>query len=271
MTIRSELHCHTTASDGVIVPSLLFEEARDCGITHLVVTDHDTFDGYSELLKHSLIGPKLFPGIELSASYDGQDVHILGYFVDPHDRLLLTACEQTLHRRKQRTLIMAERLMADGYKCSGEDFEALGLTTINRANLARVLTLNGHAETIMDAFDIYLSEDSPYYEPRGDMDAREAIELIRGSGGIAVIAHPYHYGLVDLIPYFVSQGLGGIEAFHSEHPLSVARHLEQMGHEMDILVTGGSDYHGDSVHDAVLGGCQPSQEDLKKLFSYADD
>ena len=125
------------------------------------MTDHDTCEGYNEVKKSNLSDPLIFPGIELSASYDGQDVHILGYFIDTQDAALVAACDQTVRRREQRTLIMMERLAADGYACTLEDFRALDLETINRANLARVLTMNGHAETIMDAFDTYLSEDSP--------------------------------------------------------------------------------------------------------------
>jgi 3',5'-nucleoside bisphosphate phosphatase len=266
--IRAELHCHTTASDGVITPAELLAQAETAGLTHLVITDHDILDGYREAtsLASSIA---LFPGIELSASHDGRDVHILGYFIDPDDASLAAACRQTNERREERTRIMMSRLTDDGFRCLPDDFAAAGFSVINRANLARVMVAQGYAQTIDEVFDTYLSEESPYYEPRGDMDAREAIELVRDSGGVSVLAHPYHYGLVEYIPYLASQGLSGIEAFHSEHPLVVASYLERMGHEMGILVTGGSDYHGDGVHGAVLGGCQPSQADLDALFAHA--
>lgn len=269
MPIRAELHCHTNASDGVLDAAELLERACGIGLNRVVITDHDTCRGYTSIRDRSFKGLVCYPGIEISSEAGSYDAHVLGYFVDVDDERLSDACMQAVRLRTNRTLQMMERLSDAGYPCSLEEMHAQGYTVVNRSNLARMLVAHGDASSVNDAFSTFLSSRSPYYVPLRYMDVRDAIHLIASCGGVPVLAHPYYYGLVNQIPRLVKEGLQGIEAYHSEQSASVAKYLERMGHDLGILVTGGSDYHGDHVHRAVLGSCQPSQVDMVRLFERA--
>lgn len=268
--IHAELHCHTNRSDGVLAPSELVMRAREAGLNRIVITDHDTSDGYRAIRDSVFEGISVYSGIEISSAAGSYDAHVLGYFVDPDDHALMAVCAETVERRAERTLVMMERLVNDGYPCAPENLREQGYEVVNRSNVARLLVNHGDASTVSDAFSRFLSSSSPYYEPIRNIDVRDAIDIIKGAGGTPVLAHPYYYGLVGQIPRLVRYGLQGIEAYHSEQSAFESAYLDRMGHELGILVTGGSDFHGDNVHRAVIGGCQPAQEDMVRLFERAE-
>ena len=261
-----EMHCHTTCSDGVLTPSELIAKAAACGLTHISVTDHDSVAAYRELRDISLRGLCLIPGIEVSARHDGMDIHMLGYYIDPFSPTLDGVLEDARAKRAARTVRIIEKLEQGGYDISVDRFEREGLT-LNRSNIARMIANNGEAESFDQVFRELIGQGCPFYVEKDDMAPEEAIRLIHEVGGIAVIAHARHYGVEHLIPLLAEKGLDGVECYHSEQDSEDERVLLAIAHDLGLLVTGGSDYHGDAVHPSSLGGNQPGQEDIERFLA----
>lgn len=259
--MKIEMHCHTDHSDGILSVSALLDRAVEAGITHIAISDHDNVDAYPEALEIAPDGLAVLPAVELSTTMDGRDVHMLGYFLDMGYEPLLDEMERCRSSRANRTKAIIERLEADGYPISVGCFEEKGLA-LNRSNIARVLFEQGATSYVDEAFDTLIGRGKPYFEPRKDIDSLLALRLLLEAGGVPVIAHPAHYGVVDLIEPLHEQGLMGIECYHSEQSPAESEMLEAMARELGMIVTGGSDYHGDAMHPSVLGGNQPSEADI---------
>lgn len=282
--IRFELHAHTDASDGLDTARELLDKAREAGIEYLAITDHDTVEGYLAAERHlisdaaglrgaedapanTMARPlQLIPGIEISSQYEGRDVHMLGYYFDPTHEPLLDKLEQARLRRTERSAHMAEALRHDGYPVSVELLDERGMT-INRTNIARLLIQGGVVDSIDQAFATLLGDDAKYYVDREDISSIEAIELIISAGGLPVIAHPHLYRVDDLIEPLAEHGLRGVEAYHIEHSAFDAARLAHEAQRSGLLVTGGSDWHGDQLHGASLGASLLPQRYLEEFLA----
>lgn len=264
--MKAELHCHTTCSDGVVTPEELLQEAAECGLTHICITDHDTVAAYGMLAGRVPEGIALIPGIEISSRCDDRDVHMLGYFIDLGNAALLAEMEEGRQRRARRTERMAEMLEAAGYDISIGYFEEAGLT-LNRSNIARRIAQTSDELSFGDVFDKLIGKGCPFYVEKDDIASEDAIDLIHGAGGIASIAHARHYHVDDLIPHLADCGLDAIECYHCEQDEADARILRTYAEGLELLVTGGSDYHGDDVHPSRLAGNEPPAEDLERFFA----
>ncbi len=261
-----EMHCHTVHSDGVISVSELLDRASAANLTHIAITDHDTTSGCLEAATIMPRGIRLIPGVEISSRYFGRDLHMLGYFIDPLNRNLLDKLNKALEGRSRRTQKMVGLLQKAGFDISVEWFEQTG-TVLNRSNIARRLVEIGAVSSFGDAFDEYLDRGRPFYVEKTDMPSHEAVEAIHAAGGIAVIAHPAHYNVEDAIePLVKSYGLDGVECFHSEQSQDDAMRLMATAKDLGLLITGGSDYHGDDVHPGSLSLCSPSLEDVEAFL-----
>ncbi|MGI6220788.1 MAG: PHP domain-containing protein [Coriobacteriales bacterium] len=260
--IRIEMHSHTDCSDGVVTPEELVGLAAAKGLTHLAITDHDTFAALDRARAVLPSGMRLIPGVEISAAAGERDVHVLGYFLDEHNAALNAEIARCSRSRDERSAKMADNLAADGYHVSAAILAERGLTP-NRSNIARLLVEAGDLENTDVAFATVLNRKSKYYVPRRDVEVHLAVRLIKDAGGIAVVAHPRHYHVVDVIDELIPDGLDGVECFHSEQTVEDEEFLVPFARERGLLVTGGSDFHGDSVHPSVLAGNMPSQEDIR--------
>ncbi len=268
-----DLHCHTSASDGTLSPRELVERAKADGADVVAVTDHDTVDGIAEAMRNGeQAGVRVVPGIELSC-YEERSVHMLGYFIDPTSRLLLEELTLLQEERVNRARRMVERLNELGYELTFDEVkEQSEGDVLARPHIARAMVTRGHIENVRDAFTPDLIGDGG----KADVTKRsptpgEGIELIRQAGGVAVMAHPavgHHEGPersvpVALIEALKGKGLQGIEVDHPDHPRALRDELGALAATLDLIGTGGSDFHGEPGHR--IGNCTTSLDALDAL------
>ena len=248
-----DLHLHTTASDGALTPSQLVERAARCGITVLSITDHDTTAGVAEgqaaADRHGLT---LVPGIEITAVERGRDVHVLGYFIDPHHAALAEFLVRQRADRLRRVIDIGARLSELGCPIDTDalvqEAVASGGRSVGRPRVADALVAAGHARDRDDAFARLLGTDCPAFIPRSGEIPEAVVAVIRRAGGIASLAHPVHLKNDDLIRRLADAGLQAIEARHRDHDADTERHYRELAARFNMAVTGGSDFHND--HDA---------------------
>lgn len=251
-----DLHLHTTASDGLLDPPALVAEAQRRDVSVLSVTDHDTVAGLDPAADAARRrGIRFVPGIEISTTSAGQEIHILGYFLDPRDGALLSFLEGTRAARIGRLRAIAAKLRDLGIVVDVEPLLASGKPgTVGRPHLARALVREGYVGSFDEAFDLYLAQGRPAYVERPDVAPARAIEVIAAARGIPVLAHPGLYQADGIIPSLVDHGLRGVEVYHAQHTPADIVEYRRVAARFDLLVTGGSDFHGDAGIGAGAGG-----------------
>ena len=270
-----DLHLHTTASDGRSSPERLVEEAAAAGLTTMAVTDHDTVAATREITNRCAArGMRAVSGIEITAIRRGHDVHVLGYFLDAaHEELLAFLAGQRQERIARveaigRVLASAglvldvARLVADSKRQDGR--------SIGRPQIARALVEAGHVADTREAFDVWLGDGRPAFVPRGGAPPERVIEIIHAAGGLASLAHPGTTAIDDHIATLRDAGLDALEAYHSDHPPEMRDRYRALARQLDLLVTGGSDYHGDPAHGLAPGSVTLPEDDFERLASRAN-
>lgn len=255
-----DLHVHTTASDGLFTPAQVINEALRLGLTGVAITDHDTTDGIEEALaevRRLALGDRflVIPGIELNTEGGEREIHILGYFIDWHHPRLLQRLGEVLEARGKRVINMVEKLNHLGIKVSVEEVrqEAKG-EVIGRPHVAQVLIKNGYVSSVKEAFERYIGRNGPAYVPRYKFEPSEAIQLIKEAGGVPVLAHPGLIGDDGLTRKLIHLGVKGLEVYYPEHSKADERRYLAMAEEYGLIVTGGSDFHGDPNNRAAWLG-----------------
>ena len=257
MTYKADLHLHTTASDGSDTPSELIAKALAHGIEVMAITDHDTLVGSSEAVKMPDTGVKIITGIEFSCRYFGEcdfDCHILGYGFDPASPAMLAAIA---HGREMRLFKLEARLKYllehFGISFTDEDIAWLhSLNSVARPHLGQLLIKQGYVENMSEAFDKYLKVGG---FPDDRIDAKEAISAIKAAGGIPVYAHSIggerekrltESEVTQRIDALIGIGLMGLECYYSRYSDSDEEMLVRIAEERGLLISGGSDYHGEN-------------------------
>ena len=260
-----DLHVHSNASDGTLTPTEVVELAVANHISVIALTDHDTLVGIPEAQAAALFAiqkghkVQVIPGAELSVSYGKKDIHILGLFVDPINKLLLQSLATARLKRDERNEKMAANLAAAGLDISIDKIRAIeGDAVLTRAHFAKYLVEHGYVKTNQDAFNKYLSINCSYYVPREYLDPGEAINLIQSAGGLAILAHPllYKYSLAEveqLVSDLTNQGLDGIEAIYSSNVGFDEGHMRHLANKYGLVISGGSDFHGANKQGLDLG------------------
>jgi len=257
-----DLHCHSTASDGTLSPAEVVQLARRTGLTALALTDHDTVGGVAEAAAEAAkVGLDFLSGIEISAEIPAPaTLHILGYGVDPTSPALVELTRQLIEGRDNRNPRIIAKLNEMGVAVTMDEWhaEANG-GVLGRPHLAAVLLRKGYVSSIKDAFNKYLGQGSPAYADKEKLTSRQALEMIRASGGLPVLAHAAQLRtendaqLDTLVRGLVDQGLAGIEVFHSDHDAGWVAKTMALAQRYDLLKTGGSDFHGTNKKDIDLG------------------
>ncbi|MCZ8511409.1 PHP domain-containing protein [Paenibacillus filicis] len=273
----ADLHSHTTASDGTQSPSDNVRLAAEAGLAAMAVTDHDTVAGLEEARQAGLkYGIAVVPGVEISTVRDGQDIHVLGYWIDYTDPLLLGRLAELRAVRERRNEMILERLRALGLEMTYQDvLDSLqtvkrGDDTIGRPHIADALVRKGYVGTMKEAFDRYLAQGAAAYVNPPRIDPVTAVRWIQEAGGAAVLAHPGLYGLDSLIPELAAQGLAGVEAYHADHTPEQEAHYAVLAAAYGLLVTAGSDFHGERggvVFHAPIGSCRIGAEITDQLYT----
>lgn len=266
-----DLHLHTTASDGRLSPTALVARAADAGLTTIAVTDHDTTAGLDEARQHAAI--EVITGIELTSVHAGRDVHILGYFFDPANARLAQLLETQRALRVARVREIGRRLAGLGMPIDVERIIQDGAQkpgrSVGRPLLARELVAQGHVSSVQDAFDRYLGTGRPAFVPREGRGPEEFVRAVHDAGGVTSFAHPGVTKQDELIERLVAEGLDAIEAYHSDHAPDVRDALLHLARRMGVLVTGGSDFHGDDERRRPLGAVSLPTEDFALLAAAA--
>lgn len=270
---KIDLHCHTTASDGIKTPSQLIDYAFSCKVEVLAVTDHDTIGGLVEAVAYasSAASFTLVTGIEFSIEYSGGSFHLLGLNIDHNNKPLI---EKTLHLqdvRDRRIYHIIDDLARHNIYIPVEDvlLESKG-GAAGRPHVARTMVRHGYARDINEVFQKYLVKGKPGYVSKERTPLSEAVSLIKEAGGMAVIAHPVSLNFKDfgvfesLLRGFIDHGVEGIEVYSSMHKDSEVRKFKELALRYNLAVTGGSDYHGDK-HES-LGYYQPDKPIPFEIF-----
>ncbi len=257
MTGGIDLHSHTTASDGSLSPRELVREAVRLGIRVLAITDHDSTDGLADALDEAASHPPLtiVPGTEINTDVEGGEIHILGYFLRYEEDWFQAFLHEQREERVRRVHRIADRLADLGMPIDPEEVFALAKEgSAGRPHIAQVMVARGYVGSVREAFDKYLRSGGPAHVSRKKVTPAEAVALIRKARGVPVLAHPGLAGKDEMIPELIGAGLMGIECYYTDHtPAQTAAYL-QMCKELDLVATGGSDFHGSTVgYGAQLG------------------
>ncbi len=242
---RVDLHAHTLFSDGALTPEGVVAHALERSLAALAITDHDSIEGVERARLAAGSSLELVPGIEVSSSLNGVDIHILGYYLDPEDDELTRALARFREERLQRALAMVERLRELG---AAVDFEVVlelaGPGVVGRPHVAEALVRAGHVESVEEAFRRFIGSHAEAFVSRPSFRPERAIALIHSAGGVSVLAHP-GTSLSDLvIEELAAAGLRGLEVWHPQHGAAAVRRFRALARRLDLLETGGSDFHG---------------------------
>jgi predicted metal-dependent phosphoesterase TrpH len=262
-----DLHTHSTASDGTLAPGALGALAASVGVAAIALTDHDTTRGLAACAEGCRrAGVAFVPGIELSADAaalrppvpEGEKtgtLHILGLFVRHDDPLLQEIHERLLLARQERNPQIIRNLQGLGVKIEYEEVLALAAASdtriVGRPHIAQVMVKKGYARSVQDAFARYIGEGKAAYTRKDTLPPRQAVEAIHHAGGLAVLAHPVqlrcrdHDELVHCVTRLKALGLDGVETRHPDHTAAETEQYHRLARKLGLLVSGGSDFHGD--------------------------
>jgi len=263
----ADLHIHTNASDGTFSPAKLIEESLKARLSAIAIVDHDTLDSIQEavdLAQGSTL--EVIPGVELTAQHEGREVHVLGYFLNHRSKQLISKLKVIQENRIERVYKIIDNLKVLGVELNPDSvFKISGKSTVGRMHIARALVKEGRAGSIPEAFRKYIGDNSPAYVLGFRLSVKEAVKVIHDAAGLAVLAHPYLLHNDALITEFASYGLDGIEIYYPEHSQGMINFYLELAKELNLLVTGGSDFHGSAKPDIKLGMIKLPIELVEKL------
>jgi len=262
-----DLHLHTHFSDGTFSPEELAGHAASHELRAVALTDHDTVEGCPRMAAAcEKEGLEFVPGSELTAEWDGNELHLLAYYMDIEHTRLLRELARFQQVRKNRIREMAERLNKLGVGLEAKAvFELANCQSPGRPHVARALVKGGFCGSLDEAFERFLKWGKPAWVPKCKMSAAAAIALAHEAGGVVVMAHPGLNRTDSFIPALVESGLDGLECFHSKHSTSMSEHYLQMADRHGLLVTGGSDCHGNSKGRPLIGSIKVPYTHLERL------
>ncbi|MCP4264228.1 MAG: PHP domain-containing protein, partial [Candidatus Brocadiaceae bacterium] len=262
-----DLHIHTDLSDGTMSPGQVVKEASRLNLHTIAITDHDTVDAIETAqIVGNMEGINIIPAIELSSNYQSVDIHLLGYFVDIKNCALLDKLAELRSERVERIKKITKKLRALGVNIESQEvFDVSKEGSPGRMHIADVLCRKGYCSGIRESFQKYLSDNGPAYVSKEALTLKDAIELIISSDGVPVLAHPGVTKRDTLIPKMVEYGLQGIEAYYPTHQPDVVKRYLQIAKKHDLVVTGGSDCHGNRKPDITLGNIRISDDLVDKI------
>ena len=279
-----DLHVHSTRSDGTFTPTQLVDYAIEKGLAAFALTDHDTVDGLEEAIKYAEslqpgstsgktaaksgqtiaedttpLVPEVIPGIEFSTEYQGQDIHIVGLYIDYHNNAFAAKLQEFVDSRTNRNIKMCRLLQENGINITYEALlQEFPNSVITRAHYANYMLNHGHVKSMKEAFDRYVGDHAPCFVPREKVTPVQAVQLILEAGGVPVLAHPILYHMSDerldtLTSELKDAGLTGIEAIYCTYKPYEERQIRTLAAKYDLLISGGSDFHGDNKPGLDLG------------------
>jgi 3',5'-nucleoside bisphosphate phosphatase len=263
---RIDLHTHSNRSDGTFEPAEVVRLAAERALDVVALTDHDTTDGLAEALATgSVVGVEVVPGVEFSAEFDGNSVHVLCYWMDPQDAALQLELRRLREDRFRRGELMVGKLQDLGLPVAFQRVRAIaGDATIVRPHIAQAMVEAGVVATEKEAFERYIGDGGPAHVAKHALDPVNAVALIDGAGGVCALAHPGMWGgqssvPVELIERMAAAGMRGLEVDHPDHTPEMRERYRTLAGELGLIATGGSDCHGTRYDPVRLGTslCDP--------------
>ena len=270
MPATIDLHLHTLASDGRLSPTKLIQLVAKQGLETISITDHDSTEGLAEAYEAAKEFPymRIIPGIEMSADIPGDEVHVLGYFLDYHDVEFQEMLTELRRGRVGRAQVMVEKLIALGKPVEWERvLHFAGDGTVGRPHIALAMVEAGYFKEPKEAFEEYLGNDGLAYYDRPKLNPTESVAMIRKVGGVPVLAHPTFMNDMEAgIASLKKEGLVGMEVYYAQYDDDTVRHLARLAREYDLIPCGGSDYHGlGNTGEPLPGTLGPPEETVKLL------
>ena len=268
-----DLHVHSHYSDGTWSPAALVRHTVSMNLKQLALTDHDTTAGVTEAIEAAGKDLEIIPAVEINTIHENgagerEDIHILGYFIDPANAALIRVLAMQQQARRNHVLETIEKVQQLGIPIQMSAIHRFaGRGSIGRAHITQAIVEAGGAGDVTSAYELFMKRTSPHYVSRRSVTPVEAIQAINAAGGVASIAHPGREARIDeLILHLREHGLKSIEAYHRIHSLDRVRHYIRFAHKHGMLVTGGSDCHGPFEDFApTIGSISMPTEILKNL------
>lgn len=271
MMKKYDLHTHTKISDGTLSVKELLKKAKDIGLSGVAITDHDTMEGVPEALRESKkIGIEFIPGIEFSCNFNGDEIHILGFYLENNMELEKKLADLKISRYERNKKII-KKLQNLGLKIDLKEVEeeATG-SIVSRAHICNVMLRKGYGHKKGEIFRQYLGSKGAAYVEKENSNPFEIVKLIKRSKGIAILAHP---GLIcesrekveKLIDILKENGLDGIEAIYSNYSAEETSYYKNLAERKSLIISGGSDYHGGNRVEVELGQVYLNDDEMKKL------
>ena len=271
-----DLHTHSLRSDGHHTPAEVVGLAREAGLAGLALTDHDTGDGIAEAERAGAeLGLEVIPGTEFSAELGGRSVHVLAYWHDPAEQVLAAELARLRDARSDRARSIVANLVALGVPVTFDRVvEIAAGAPLGRPHLAQAVVETGACADEREVFDRYLADGGPADAPKHAVDPVRAVELLRGAGGVVVLAHPALFGARDggeeipasVLGDMVDAGLAGVEARHPAHDGPAVERWTDLARRHGLVVTAGSDHHG-GERDTPVGAAVTGRDDVDRLRS----
>lgn len=276
-----DLHTHTQASDGLNTPSDNVAYAKEKGLSGLAITDHDTVAGVAEALEAGKqLNMIVIAGIEISTTFEGKDIHVLGYGIDIDDDILQERLALQREGRDGRNVVIVNKLSKLGMPLNLEDIRSDVIksddakentkNSIGRPHIAQAMVAKGYVDNVRQAFDLYLGEGKPAYAAIERMSPADAVKWIVEAGGVAVLAHPGLYRDDDLVLRILQEGgFKGIEVYHSDHTEVQETVYLTLAANLNLTATGGSDFHGKrkgQLYHGDLGSRSVPMTQVEKLL-----
>ncbi|MBT3880600.1 MAG: transcription antitermination factor NusB [Candidatus Scalindua sp.] len=263
----ADLHIHTDLSDGTMSPGQVVKEASKLNLRTIAITDHDSVDAVEiAQIVGDMEGVNVIPAIELSSYYQPADIHLLGYYIDTKNSALIEKLAELRLERVERIKKITKKLRAIGVKVEHQEvFDVSKEGSPGRMHIADVLCSKGYCANIRETFKKYLSDNGPAFVPKVALTLKDAIELIISSDGIPVLAHPGVTKRDTLIPKMVEYGLQGIEVYYPTHQPDAVKRYKRIAKKHDLVITGGSDCHGNRKPEIALGSTKISDDLVDKI------
>jgi predicted metal-dependent phosphoesterase TrpH len=265
--VFTDLHLHTTFSDGTYSPEELASEARRVNLVAVALTDHDTVEGCARMREAcGAAGIEFIPATELTAEINGIELHMLGYFLDvANERLLreMTRFQKGRHERIREIVARLRKLQVPLEE--DEVFALANCKSPGRPHVARALIQRKVCASLDEAFERFLKKNRPGWVPKEKICATEALRMIHEAGGLAVLAHPGLARSEEAIPALIEAGMDGLECFHTRHSASASEYYIGVAEQHDLLVTGGSDCHGMNKGKPLIGTIKLPYEYVRLL------
>ncbi|MFH1778077.1 MAG: PHP domain-containing protein [Candidatus Omnitrophota bacterium] len=250
----ADLHVHTSFSDGSLTPEELVKKAGELNISCISITDHDIVDGICPaVIAAARYGIEIIPGIEFSTQLHKTEVHLLAYFIDYQNLSFLTKLKELREKRVYRFYNIIKLLREHNVHLETDKILQYGLGSLGRLHIAKALVKEGYVYGIKEAFERYLGHGKCCYVPHERFSVAAAIAMIKELGGLAVFAHPYVLHNDHLLVEMLNLGIDGIEAYYPEHRPQQTKQYVNFAKKHGLLITGGSDYHGDGKEDSFFG------------------